>query len=422
MASTTEKPVKSAVSPQGSLKEVLDELEALSHDSQEDLPLIINFGPAHPATHGTLRTLMALDGETIIAAVPEIGYLHRGFEKSVEAKTYTQCITYTDRLNYLSAINCNLGFCKAVEEMLDIEIPKRAQYIRVILAELNRIADHFICVGTNLVDIGALTNFWYMFNPRERIYDILEKFSGARLTYNAFRIGGLPWDVDKDFGMDMKNIIKYLENGVYDVRNLIENNRIFMDRTMGVSVLSKEDALSYGYAGPCLRASGVEHDLRKKDPYYDYDKFNFEVPIGSKGDIYDRIMIRLYECTESIKIIQQAMEGIPEGPFIVDDHRIKFPDKEKVYGNIEALMNQFKLVIDGIEVPAGSYYSATESSNGELGYYIVSDGSGRPYRIKVRAPSFYMFSAWQAMCEGSMIADCAANLGSLNVIAGELDR
>ncbi|MBC7474336.1 MAG: NADH dehydrogenase (quinone) subunit D [Candidatus Sericytochromatia bacterium] len=384
--------------------------------------LFINLGPSHPASHGTLRTFCALDGETIVSAVTEIGYLHRGFEKTVENKTYNQVIPYTDRLNYVSSIMNNVGFSKAVEKMLDIKITDRCIFIRVILSELMRIVDHLVCIGANLVDIGALTNFWYLYNQRETVYTILEKLTGARLTNSFTRIGGLYRDLYPGFEGDLKFALKEIEKAAMDVTKLIKKNRIFVDRTQNVCIVSKEDAISWGFTGPCLRASGVEYDIRKAHPYYYYDQFEFDIPVGQVGDTYDRIFLRFEEIYQSIKIIRQYMKKLPGGPINTDDKRAAIPDKKDTYSNIEGLINHFKVVYEGVKVPAGEIYDCTEAANGELGYYIVSDDTGNPYRVKVRPPCFYIFSAFNQLVEGYMIADAVATLGSLNIIAGELDR
>ena len=396
-------------------------LESAVPQDRRDL-VMVNLGPSHPATHGTLRALLALDGETIVAAVSEIGYLHRGFEKDCEAHTFQQCIPYTDRLNYVSAMMNNVGFCKAVERMLSVEVPERAVYIRVIACELNRVIDHLVCAGANLVDIGALTNFWYTFNAREKVYNILEKLCGARLTSSYTRIGGLMRDVYPAFGDEVKAVLKEIRASVNDVKKLVSQNRIFLDRTKGVCVISKERAISYGWTGPTLRASGVEYDLRKSDPYYHYNDLKFDVPVGTVGDVYDRIFLRFYEIEESIHLIEQALGKMPKGPVMTDDKRVALPPKQQTYGNIEGLMNHFKIIMHGILPEAGEVYDSTEAANGELGFYIVSDGGKNPYRIKCRPPCFMNFAAFHEMIEGRMVADAVANLGSINIIAGELDR
>ena len=384
--------------------------------------MFLNLGPSHPASHGTLRAFLALDGETIAAAVTETGYLHRGFEKTCEHRTYNQCIPYTDRLNYCSAILNNIGMSKAVEKFLDIEITDRCKFLRVIVGELSRIIDHCICVGTNLVDIGALTNFWYLFNVREEVYTILEKLSGARLTNSFTRIGGLYRDAYDGFEEDVLHVLKSIEQGASDVSKLIRKNRIFIDRTQGICILSPERCIEYGFTGPTLRAAGVPFDHRKMNPYYYYDQFDWEVAVGSTGDTYDRIVLRLVEIEQSIKIIRQAVKNLPGGPVNVDDKRVTLPGKADTYQNIEGLINHFKLIFEGVKVPPGEIYDYTEAANGELGFYIVSDGSGYPYRMRCRPPCFFNFAAFHEMVEGHMIADAVATLGSINIIAGELER
>ncbi|RYX89777.1 NADH-quinone oxidoreductase subunit D, partial [bacterium] len=329
---------------------------------------------------------------------------------------------YTDRLNYCSSIMNNVGFSKAVEKMLDIQITDRCIFIRVILSELMRIVDHLVCIAANLNDVGALTNFWYLYNQRETVYTILEKLTGARLTNSFTRIGGLYRDLYPGFEGDLKFALSEIEKATMDVTRLIKKNKIFVDRTQDVCVVSKEDAISWGYTGPCLRASGVEFDIRKAHPYYYYDQFDFDIPVGEKGDTFDRIFLRFEEIYQSIKIIRQYMKKLPGGPVNVDEKKALIPDKADTYGSIEGLINHFKLVFEGVTVPAGEIYDATEAANGELGFYIVADGTGSPYRVKVRPPCFYIFSSFNEIVQGYMIADAVATLGSLNIIAGELDR
>lgn len=406
-------------------EELIAHAREIDETTLEDLdtkPLYINVGPTHPATHGTFRIFCKINGETIERAAVEVGYLHRGFEKIVEIKPYTQVIPYTDRLNYCSALVNNVGFCKAVERMLGVEITPRTEIIRVIICELQRIMDHMICVGTNLVDIGALTNFWYFFNAREELNNVMEALTGARLTYSYIRIGGLAWDLPEGFEERVKSVIKKVPKAIDDVSGLVRRNRIFVDRARDVGVMSAADAVSYGFTGPCLRASGVDHDLRKKKPYYHYDEFDFEVPLGENGDCYDRIFVRVEEMKQSLRIVEQALEVLPGGPINIDDKKIMLPPKDEVHNSMEALINHFKLIIEGIQPPAGEIYDAMEAPNGELGFYIISDGSQHPYRIKVRPPCFYTMNALKKLIEGGMIADIVAILGGLNVIAGELDR
>ncbi len=384
--------------------------------------MILNIGPSHPATHGTLRNLVELDGEKILYCIPEIGYLHRGFEKSAETHEYQQVIPYTDRLNYCSAISNNVGYAKAVEALCGIEVPERCQSIRVILAELSRIMDHLVCNGANLVDLGALTNFWYLFNLREKIYTVIESVTGARLTNSYTRIGGLWADVTDDFVEATRALLREIPADVDRTMKLVARNRIFLDRTVGVGKISIDDAISYGYTGPCLRATGMEYDLRKAQPYYGYERFDFEIPTGHQGDTYDRIMVRFEEINQSVRIVEQALKSMPAGPFRADHPLVVMPDKSNTYGSIEGLVNHFKVVMHGISPPAGEVYDWTESPNGELGFHVVSDGTMRPYKCKVRPPCYYVYSSFPQLAEEGLIADAIAALGSLNVVAGELDR
>lgn len=399
------------------MSDPLDEDESVGSER-----MLLNMGPSHPATHGTLRILLELDGETIVRAIPEIGYLHRCFEKEAEDHTYTQVIPYTDRLNYVSGLMNNVGYCMAVEKLLGIDIPERAKYIRVIISELSRIIDHMVVIGTNAVDLGALTNYWYTFNVREKIYEWIERLTGARLTYTYTRVGGVPKDFPEGFEAGIRACLKDTRKAIRDVRGLLEKNRIFMDRTQNVGIISAEDAISYGFTGPCLRASGVAYDIRKDHPYYHYDEFDFEVPVGTIGDTYDRLMVRFEEMEQSIRIVEQAFKKIPEGAIMVADRRISLPPKHEVYNSIEGLISHFELIMFGIKTPVGDVYSYTEAANGELGFYIVSDGTGRPHRIKVRPPCYAIYQAFPQLIEGGMIADAVAILGSLNIVAGELDR
>ncbi len=401
------------------LKPILDEKNL---DIEKDDLMVLNLGPSHPASHGTLRTIVALDGEEIKAGACEIGYLHRGFEKSAENHTYNQIIPYTDRLNYCSSIMNNIAFSKTVEEMLGVTIPDRAIFIRVIVGELSRIIDHLVCLSAALLDMGAQTNYWYLFNPRGEATDFLSKLTGARLTNSYSRIGGLAYDLYDGWEVDLKEVIKSVEDGLYTTLDMVERNRIYQDRIENIAPFSKEQALSYGFTGPNLRASGVAYDLRFSNPYYYYDQFDFDMVVGTKGDTYDRLMVRFYEIIESIKIINQGIKNIPEGAINVPDKNITMPLKSHVYNSIEGVMNQFKLVMDGVKVPAQNYYSGYEAANGELGFYIVSDGSGTPYKVKVRPPSFYHMSGYTKLIENHQIGDAVLALGSLNVIAGELDR
>jgi NADH-quinone oxidoreductase subunit C/D len=383
----------------------------------------LNLGPSHPATHGTLRIVVTLDGETIIGADQEIGYLHRCFEKMSETHTYQQVIPYTDRLNYCSAIINNVGYCMAVEKLLGIEVPARAQHIRLMLSEFMRIADHLVCIGTNLVDMGALTNFWYLFQPREEIYGLIESCCGARLLPSYTRIGGLAVDVPPDFLEKSQRLVDMMPKFINDVEKLVDRNKIFLDRVVGVAPISAEDAINYGFTGPCLRACGVPFDIRKANPYLGYETYDFDVPIAEGGDTYARFLVRMEEMRQSLKILQQAIDrGLPEGPVIVDNPYVALPPKSKVYNEMESLIYHFKLIMHGIQPPVGETYFQVEGGNGELGFYIVSDGTKNPYRVRCRPPCFQIYSAFPDMIIGQTIADAVAALGSLNIIAGELDH
>ena len=383
----------------------------------------LNLGPSHPAMHGTLRVVVTLEGETIVGAEQEIGYLHRCFEKMSETHTYQQVIPYTDRLNYCSAVINNVGYCMTVEKMLGLEAPARAQHVRLMLSEFYRISDHIICIGTNLVDVGALTNFWYLFQPREEIIALAESCSGARLLPSYLRIGGLAVDVPTDFLANAQKIVNMLPKFIDEVEALVMKNRIFRDRVEGVGVISQQDAINFGFTGPCLRATGVPFDVRKASPYLGYDTYDWDVPIADGGDTYARFLVRFEEMRQSLRILQQAIDrGLPPGPVMVDNPYVALPPKEKVYNEMESLIYHFKLIMHGIQPPVGETYFQVEGGNGEVGFYIVSDGTKNPYRVRARPPCFPIFEAYGKMITGQTIPDAIASLGSLNIIAGELDR
>jgi NADH-quinone oxidoreductase subunit D len=361
----------------------------------------VNIGPSHPATHGTLRVIALTDGESLIKVEPEIGYLHRGVEKLGESLTYHQFIPITDRLNYCSAIPNNVSYEMAVEKLMGLEVPEKAQLIRVIMMELARIADHQVCVGILGVDLGAFTPFFYLIIQREEIYEIFEWFNGARLTNTFGRIGGVDADLPDDFEARWEELKPNVRKANEETEKLLTHNRIWMDRTIGVSAFSGEDALNWGFTGPCLRACGVKRDLRKDEPYYMYDKFDFEVPVGKNGDVFDRYMVRMIEMEQSLKIIDQAY---------------------KLYKEMPADAPLMARVPKVIKPPAGEVYSALESPNGELGFFVKSDGSANPYRIRIRPPCYMIYQAFPELVRGELIADLVACLSSLNVIAGELDR
>ena len=383
---------------------------------------VVNIGPSHPAMHGTFRVQAVMDGETIQDCEAEIGYMHRNFEKMSEARTYWQIIPYTDRLNYCSSFMNGHGWALAVEKLMGVPAPPRAEAIRVILSEFSRIMDHFVCIGTNIVDLGAITPFFVLFRAREDIYDLLESCCGARLTVSYVRIGGLAADVPDGFVEHARKVMKSIADVTSQADKLLTRNSIFTRRFKDVGPLSAEDALSYGWVGPCLRASGVPYDIRRDHPYSGYEQYDFDVPVGTAGDCYDRYLVRMEEIRQSLRIIDQALQKLPGGPVLVDDKRIALPPKSDVYSNIEALMNHFKLVYEGILAPQGEVYGYTEAANGELGYYIVSDGRKYPWRVKVRPPCFNIYQAFPQMIKGHLLADAVAIIGGLNIIAGELDR
>ncbi|MCB9378516.1 MAG: NADH-quinone oxidoreductase subunit D [Holophagales bacterium] len=385
--------------------------------------MTINIGPSHPAMHGTFRYIAMVDGEEIVASEVEIGYLHRCMEKMSETHTWQQVIPYTDRLNYCSSFINNVAYCRTVEKLLGIEPPPKAIWARTILSEFSRVMDHCVANGSSLVDTGALTNFWYFFQPREEIYGLLESVCGARLTVSACRIGGLIADLPPDFMQRCRRLLEFIPPLIDDVEKLVDKNRIWMDRSVGIAAISGEDAVNWSWTGPCLRASGVAYDVRKAHPYDLYDTVDWEVPILHGGDTYDRFRVRMLEIRQSLKIIRQLLDrGMPEGPWIVDDPHIALPPKDACYNQMESMIYHFKLIMDGIQVPPGETYLMTEGANGELGFYIVSDGSGKPYRLHVRPPCFPIFSTFPDLMRGHSLSDAIATLGGLNVIAGELER
>lgn len=381
----------------------------------------LNFGPTHPATHGIFQNILTMDGEKIVHSEQTVGYIHRAFEKISERRNFTQITTLTDRMNYCSAPINNLGWHMTVEKLLGIKVPKRVDYMRVIMMELARIGDHLICNSVIGVDTGALTGFTYLFPEREKIYDMYEQVCGGRLTTNMGRIGGFERDFTPKFFDLLRDFLKTFPAVFQDFANLLERNRIFMDRTIGAGSISAERALSYGFTGPNLRAAGVDYDVRIATPYSSYEDFVFNIPIGTAGDTYDRFMVRQAEILESLKIIKQALDNLPEGPFHADVPEFYLPEKADVYTKMEALIYHFKIVMGETEVPKGEVYHAVEGGNGELGFYLVSDGGRTPYRLHFRRPCFIYYQAFPEMITGSVISDAVVTLSSLNVIAGELD-
>jgi NADH-quinone oxidoreductase subunit D len=384
--------------------------------------MTINMGPQHPATHGVLRIVLELDGEVIVKATPDIGHLHRGVEKLAETKTYHQSIPFTDRLDYTNAMGNNLAYVLAVEKLLGLEVPKRAQYLRVLMAELQRIAAHLIWLGTHVLDMGAITPIFYTFREREAILRIFEEVAGGRLTPTYLRIGGVSKDLPEGMDEKIKEFARTFPDHVKEYETLLTKNVIWMKRTKDVGVISKEDALSWGVTGPTLRGTGVKYDVRKAFPYSSYEEFDFDIPIGSVGDVYDRYIVRLREMEWSNAIVEQALERLPKGPIIANDPRITLPPKEDVVTDIAALIRQFKIVSEGLTPPVGETFASVEAAKGELGFYIVSDGSNRPFRFRIRTPSFANLSALPRMVEGSLIADVISTIGSIDIVLGEIDR
>ena len=445
---------------------------AASAPTHEVRNMLVNIGPSHPAMHGVIRLIAELDGEKVVKVEAEIGYLHRAFEKSAENSSWTQVMPYTDRLNYVSPLINNFGYCAAVEKLLGIETTERCKYIRVVMSEVSRITDHLTCIAASAMEMGAMTVFLYFMKAREFLYEIVEDVTGARLTISYGRIGGVKGDIPQNLGEKLEGALKKVEKELYEVDRLLTRNRIWVDRTRDIGILTREDSISYAVTGPMARASGVDYDVRKAHPYFVYDRMDFEVPLGEKGDNYDRYLVRMEEMRQSIRIIRQAMREMPGGPVTVDsrgqaiesfdlvdeakmgrtagfvdvlttveptlsgmerpfhhrvmpqDRRVVLPSKDDTYSNIEGLMNHFKLIMDyhGIRPPQGDTYFAVEGANGELGFYVVSDGKDRPYRVRVRPPCFFNMAILHKLLEGYMVADIVATFGSINMIAGELDR
>lgn len=379
-------------------------------------------GPSHPATHGTMQMLLTLDGETVVDADVRVGYLHRGFEKMSEVCTYNQVIPYTDRLNYVSPLCNNVGWALAVEKAIQVTVPDRCQYIRMIVCEMSRISDHLTSIGAGALELGGFTPFLYAIQGREELWQVVEEICGARLTTSYTRIGGVTHDLPENFVERFAHAKSEVERLLTDVDKLLTRNRIFYDRMANVGVISAADALDYGFTGPCLRSTGVDYDVRTHAPYLFYDRVEFDVPVGSKGDNYDRYLVRLEEIRQSFRIIEQCMAQMEPGPVRVDDWSVILPPKEQVYNTIEGMIAHFKLIMEGVNVPAGEVYGYTEAGNGELGYYIVSDGSGRPWRVKVRPPCFAIMQALKPMIVGGLLADIIPTFDTINMIGGEIDR
>jgi len=405
------------------------DIELLPHNvpSNSELPELVeelttlNLGPTHPATHGIFQNILKMDGEKIVSGEQTIGYIHRAFEKIAERRPFYQITTLTDRMNYCSSPINNFGWHMTVEKLLQIEVPKRAQYIRVIMMELARISDHLICNSILGVDTGAFSGFLYVMQKREDIYEIYEEVCGARLTTNMGRIGGMERDLSSTAIRKIRDFIRDFPPVLKEFEKLMSRNRIFMDRTINVGPISLERALSYGFTGPNLRAAGLDYDVRVMNPYSSYEDFEFDIPIGQSGDTFDRYNVRIEEMWQSLKIVEQALNNLPEGPYYADAPEYYLPPKKEVYSNMEALIYHFKIVMGEIDAPQGEVYHAVEGGNGELGFYLISDGGRAPYRLHFRRPSFIYYQAYPEMCKGSTLSDAILTMSSLNVIAGELD-
>jgi NADH-quinone oxidoreductase subunit D len=403
------------------MDKAIEKSQRFVQESQTKEYTTLNLGPTHPATHGIFQNVLKMDGEIIVEAVPTIGYIHRAFEKLAERRPFNQITPITDRLNYCSSPLNNIGWHMTVEKLIGAEIPKRVDYLRVIVMELARIADHIVCNSVIGVDTGALTGFVYMFQWREFIYEIYESICGARLTTNIGRIGGFEREWPPATWSKIDKLLKEFPPVLKEFEGLLMRNRIFMDRTINCGPLSAEMALEYSFTGPNLRAAGIDYDVRVMNPYSSYQDFDFAIPIGTQGDTYDRFMVRQGEMWESLSIIRQALEKMPKGPFHADLPDFYLPPKEEVYNNMEALIYHFKIVMGEMDVPAGEVYHSIEGANGELGYYVISDGGRTPYRLHIRRPCFIYYQAYPEMIKGAMLSDAILTMSSLNVIAGELD-
>jgi NADH-quinone oxidoreductase subunit D len=391
-------------------------------DPGQDRTMILNMGPQHPSTHGVLRVLLEIDGETIVRLMPDIGYLHTGIEKTCEAKFYQQVVPLTDRIDYLCPMTNNLCYVLAVEKLLGLEIPPKAQWLRVLLNELTRINSHLVWLGTHAMDIGALTVFLYCFREREEILRIFEMVSGQRMMTSYFRVGGVALEPPLGFFDRVRDFAGYFPEKIDEYENLLTGNPIWMMRTKGVARMTGEDAIALGATGPTLRGSGVDFDLRRDMPYSSYEKFQFKVPVSQEGDVFARYMCRVQELRESIGIVRQALDGMPEGPTKADAPGVVLPDREKMKTQMESLIYHFKIITEGFGVPVGEVYQAVESPRGEMGYYIVSDGTAKPYRVHMRAACFANLQTLPKMCEGRLLADVVAAIGSIDIVLGEIDR
>ena len=391
-------------------------------DLSKDHPMVINMGPQHPSTHGVLRLVLEIDGETVVSLAPDIGYLHTGIEKTCEAKFYQQVVPLTDRIDYLCPMTNNLTYCLAVEKLLGLEVPERAQYLRVLLNELTRIQSHLVWLGTHAMDIGALTVFLYCFREREDILRIFEALAGQRMMTSYFRIGGVSVEPPMEFHESVQTFLNRMPEKIQQYENLLTGNPIWMGRLKGIGHLSAADAIALGVTGPPLRASGVDWDLRRDMPYSGYEEFKFNVPVLPDGDVWARYVVRMQEMHESVKICQQALDGMPQGRIVADAPKIILPDREQMKTQMESLIHHFKIVTEGFGVPAGEVFQAVESPRGEMGYYVVSDGTAKPFRVHMRNPSYATLQALETMCKGRLLADVVAVIGSIDIVLGEIDR
>lgn len=390
---------------------------------EDDSGLILNMGPQHPSTHGVLRVVLKMDGEYIEEAVPIIGYLHRGTEKIAENETYTQILGYTDRMDYTAAASSNLGWLVAVETLAGIEVPERAQWLRCIVGELGRLAGHLVWIGTHALDIGAMSVFLYAFRARERVLELFEELCGARMTHSVMRPGGFLEEPREPFYTKLESSLDYFLKEINQFDKLLTKNDLWLGRTVDVGVISGDDAIAMGLSGPCLRGSGVAWDIRTAEPYAAYDKVEFDVPVGTgKGDVFSRYLLRIEEMRQSVRILRQVIENLPPGPVMTDDARVARPDTPRLYTDMEAMINHFWMYIHGFPVPRGETYVAIEAPKGELGFYVVSDGSGKPYRMHVRSPSFVNLQSLPYLVKGRLLADVVSVIGSIDIVLGEIDR
>ncbi|MEO8843733.1 MAG: NADH-quinone oxidoreductase subunit D [Kofleriaceae bacterium] len=396
-------------------------------DEEQAIPpdlMTVNMGPSHPAMHGTVRIVLTVDGEKVVKGDVQPGYLHRCFEKESEYATYTQVFPYTDRLNYVSPMINNCGWAMAVEKLMDLtgKLPKRAEYIRVIVSEMSRMTDHLTCIGASAMELGAFTPFLYLLKAREWLYELLEKVSGARLTHSYVRVGGVAKDLSEGFGPELSNCLDKIADVMVESEILLTNNKIFRDRMAGIGCMSKEDAIATGCVGPIARSAGVDYDVRRDYPYSIYPELEFDVPLGTTGDCYDRYLVRLEELRQCMRMLRQCLVQIPDGPVMSDDHRVALPAKSATYNTIESMIRHFKHIMDGVRVPAGEGYAFLEGGNGELGFFVVADGTGRPYKAYCRSPSFVHLSTAERLFTGHFIADIVPIFGMINMIGGECDK